>query len=39
MVPIPYEADTYTLDKYYQRINGLVVTGGGNDLDTAAGPT
>ncbi|CAD8138716.1 unnamed protein product [Paramecium pentaurelia] len=39
VMPIPYEADEATLDKYFSQINGLLLTGGTLDLETEQGPS
>ncbi|CAK72798.1 unnamed protein product (macronuclear) [Paramecium tetraurelia] len=39
VMPIPYEADEATLDKYFSQINGLLLTGGTLELETEQGPS
>lgn len=36
VVPIPFEASNSTLEKIFQKINGVLITGGGIEID---GPT
>ncbi|CAK60474.1 unnamed protein product (macronuclear) [Paramecium tetraurelia] len=39
VLPIPYEADEATLDRYFSQINGLLLTGGTLALETESGPS
>lgn len=39
VLPIPYEADEDTLTKYFNQINGLLLTGGTLALETSKGPS
>ncbi|CAD8054452.1 unnamed protein product [Paramecium sonneborni] len=39
VIPIPYEADEATLDRYFSQINGLLLTGGTLALETESGPS
>lgn len=36
-MPIPYEADEATLDKYFENVNGILFTGGTLEWDLAPG--